>query len=43
MCKYICMDRIKNENTSAALSNLQTNYSIKLDFQKVDQHTDDKC
>ena len=39
MYKYICKTRNKNnENVFSAMSDLETNYRLKPDFQKVDQH-----
>ena len=32
----------KNEKSFSIMSHLQTHYHIRLDFQKVDQHTRDK-
>ena len=31
-----------NQKKNSSMSNLQTYYHFKLDFQKVDQHTGDK-
>ena len=39
----IYIDRIKsNEKMYPAISNLRSSYCLKLDFQKVDQHTEGK-
>ena len=33
----------KQQKMFSLISNLQTYYNFKLDFQKVDQHTGGKC
>ena len=38
-CKALRCETIKNKKMFALLSNLQTYYHFKLDFQKMDQHT----
>ena len=32
----------KNEDTLSSMSNLQPNWCLKIDFQKVDQHAEGK-
>ena len=38
ICKFIGWIRKKNRNAFSVISNLQTNYRLKLDFQMEDQH-----
>ena len=35
---YICQNTKKNEYILSSMSNLQLNWCLKIDFQKVDQH-----
>ena len=40
---YYCISRnIKNEDILSSMSNLQPNWCLKIDFQKVDQHAGGK-
>ena len=34
----ICQNTEKNENILSSMSNLQPNWCLKIDFQKVEQH-----
>ena len=36
------MSKYKNINLQSTMSNLQPNYSLKIDIRKVDQHTGGK-
>ena len=38
----ICQNTKKNENILSSMSNLQPNWCLKIDFQKVDQHAGGK-
>ena len=39
---YICQNTKKNEDILSSMSNLQPNWCLKIDFQKVDQHAGGK-
>ena len=39
---FICQNTKKNEDISSSMSNLQPNWCLKIDFQKVDQHAGGK-
>ena len=38
----ICQNTKKNEDLLSSMSNLQPNWCLKIDFQKVDQHAGGK-
>ena len=38
----ICQNAKTNENILSSMSNLQPNWCLKIDFQKVDQHAEGK-
>ena len=38
----ICQNTKKNEDILSSMSNLQPNWCLKIDFQKVDQHAGGK-
>ena len=42
MYNCICQNTKKNEDILSSMSNLQPNWSLKIDFQKVDQYAGGK-
>ena len=39
---WICQNTERNEDILSSMSNLQPNWCLKIDFQKVDQHAGGK-
>ena len=39
---YVCQNTKKNEDILSSMSNLQPNWCLKIDFQKVNQHAGGK-